>query len=61
MDQIPMMVNLAVQFRDKARELIAKGDDPDEKFAKEHPEFTQPPKPGQKFVMGKGYVDVKEK
>lgn len=61
MEQIPLMVNLALQFRDKAKELIAKGDDPDEKFAKEHPEFTRPPKPGEKFVIGQGYVDDKKK
>lgn len=54
---VPLMANVGIIFNEAAKKAIREIDDEEEKYNKEHPEFTRPPQQGEKFVMGKGYVN----
>lgn len=59
--QVPRIAAIGIAFQERAKKAIKEADDEEEKFNKEHPEFTRGPEPGQKMVYGKGYVDTTKK
>lgn len=60
MTDVPDIARIGISFKQRVEQLIAEADDDEAKFNKEHPEFARGPQPGEKFVMGKGFVKDKK-
>lgn len=61
MTDVPDIARIGIAFKQRVEQLIAEADDDEAKFNKEHPEFSRSPGPGEKMVLGKGYVKDDEK